>query len=114
MWAAFRRHVSYIWLPRASWRSARGSTVGFVALQFRERPNYATVEAWVPEMAVAETERYSGVASALFERAVSLARRRECHRLVLEGDPACDRPYTLGTAERVSEAGNCSSWSSRP
>ncbi len=102
--AAFRRHVAY--LNTASLLAEReGVPVGFLALHFRERLNYPTLEAWVPDLAVASHERNSGVASALFERAILLARGRSCHRLVLESDPGRERPYQLRTPETVAEAG---------
>lgn len=58
--------------------------VGFCSLHLRERLNFATREAWIPDLIVTEREHGQGVAVALFSRAIEIAKTRGCHRLTLE------------------------------
>jgi ribosomal protein S18 acetylase RimI-like enzyme len=57
---------------------------GVVSLWIRPRLNWTTPEAWIPDLYVAETHRRRGYARALLDACVGEARRRGCHRLVLE------------------------------
>jgi GNAT superfamily N-acetyltransferase len=61
-----------------------GAVVGFCSLHFRDRLNYTTPEAWVPDLIVTETARRQGAARALLEEAERLARERGCWLLSLE------------------------------
>lgn len=61
-----------------------GQAQGFISLEMRERLNWGTLEAWVPDFIVTEAARGTGVGHALFEAAVAIARDHECHRMTLE------------------------------
>jgi GNAT superfamily N-acetyltransferase len=61
-----------------------GTVVGFCSLHFRERLNWPTREAWVPDLIVAEDARRQGVGAALLEEAERRARARDCHAITLE------------------------------
>jgi ribosomal protein S18 acetylase RimI-like enzyme len=61
-----------------------GRLAGVASLWIRPRLNWATPEAWVPDLYVAEPFRRRGLAQALLDACVREARRRGCHRLVLE------------------------------
>jgi GNAT superfamily N-acetyltransferase len=58
--------------------------VGFCSLHFRERLNYTTPDAWVPDLIVTERARRSGAGRALLEEAERRARTRGCWMLTLE------------------------------
>jgi PhnO protein len=61
-----------------------GEVAGFVDLEFRQRLNFRTLQAWIPDLVVAETHRGKGVGAALMARAEELSRERECWSLTLE------------------------------
>ena len=61
-----------------------GQVVGFCSLHFRERLNFSTSEAWVPDLVVTESARRRGAASALLDEAERRARARDCGLLLLE------------------------------
>ncbi len=61
-----------------------GRVVGFVNVEFRERLNFFTPEAWIPELIVGEAARGKGVGAALLERCETAARERECWAIALE------------------------------
>ncbi|MEJ7652614.1 MAG: GNAT family N-acetyltransferase [Chloroflexia bacterium] len=87
--AVFARHISD---PSAASLIAEveGGAAGLISLHFRERLNHPTLEAWVPDLIVAEEYHGAGVGPALLRRAVELARERGCHRLTLES--GCSSP----------------------
>jgi GNAT superfamily N-acetyltransferase len=58
--------------------------VGFIDLDFRERLNFATPQAWVPDLVVAESSRSRGAGRALLAAAEECARERGCWSLTLE------------------------------
>jgi len=58
--------------------------VGVVSLWLRQRLNWTTVEAWIPDLFVAPEARRRGHARALLDACAGEARRHGCHRLVLE------------------------------
>jgi ribosomal protein S18 acetylase RimI-like enzyme len=57
---------------------------GVVALWIRPRLNWTTPEAWISDLCVDPGHRRQGIASALVDACVREARRRRCHRVVLE------------------------------
>ncbi len=82
-----------------------GQPVGFLSMHIRERLNHPTPEAWIPDLVVAEREHGSGAAKLLFERAVEIARRRGCHRLVLESGYSRKRAHRFYEREGMTDAG---------
>ena len=61
-----------------------GRVVAFCSLHFRERLNFATLEAWVPDLIVTEPARRRGIAAEILEEVERRARSRECHAIQLE------------------------------
>jgi GNAT superfamily N-acetyltransferase len=61
-----------------------GEVIAFCSLHFRERLNWPSLEAWVPDLYVAERARLKGVATAILEEVERRARSRECHAITLE------------------------------
>jgi GNAT superfamily N-acetyltransferase len=61
-----------------------GAFAGCASLWIRPRLNWATPEAWVPDLYVRPAFRRRGVASALVAACAEEARRRGCHALKLE------------------------------
>jgi GNAT superfamily N-acetyltransferase len=61
-----------------------GRVVGFINVEYRERLNYDTPQAWVPELIVSEAERSKGAGGALLRRAEELAKQRGCWSFTLE------------------------------
>ena len=58
--------------------------VAFCSLHFRERLNFATLEAWVPDLVVTESARRRGIAGEILGEVERRARSRECHAIQLE------------------------------
>jgi ribosomal protein S18 acetylase RimI-like enzyme len=61
-----------------------GEVAGAVSLWIQPRLNWTTPQAWVPDLYVDPAFRRRGAARALLDACVAEARRRGCHRLVLE------------------------------
>jgi ribosomal protein S18 acetylase RimI-like enzyme len=61
-----------------------GVPAGVASLWIRPRLNWTTPEAWVADLVVHPDYRRRGVASELVDACVREARRRKCHRVVLE------------------------------
>ncbi|MDP8962087.1 MAG: GNAT family N-acetyltransferase [Actinomycetota bacterium] len=61
-----------------------GVVVGFVDVEFRQRLNHSTRQAWIPDLVVEESHRGRGVGRALLARAEELARQRGCWGMALE------------------------------
>jgi PhnO protein len=61
-----------------------GKVVGFIALELRNRLNWSSLEAWIPDFIVAEAARGTGAGHALFEKATQIAHEHGCHRMILE------------------------------
>ena len=62
----------------------RGRVAGVASLWIRPRLNWVTPEAWVPDLYVEERFRRRGLARALLDACAREAKRRGCHRLVLD------------------------------
>jgi GNAT superfamily N-acetyltransferase len=58
--------------------------VGFVDVEFRQRLNFLSPQAWVPDLVVAERVRGQGVGRALLEAVEERARERGCWGMSLE------------------------------
>jgi ribosomal protein S18 acetylase RimI-like enzyme len=61
-----------------------GGVVGAASLWIQPRLNWTTPQAWIPDLYVEPAFRRRGAARALIDACVDEARRRGCHRLVLE------------------------------
>jgi ribosomal protein S18 acetylase RimI-like enzyme len=61
-----------------------GEVAGAVSLWIQPRLNWTTPQAWIPDLYVDPAFRRRGIARALLDASVDEARRRGCHRLVLE------------------------------
>jgi GNAT superfamily N-acetyltransferase len=82
-----------------------GEVVGFCSLHFRRRLNFATPEAWVPDLYVVEEARGRGIGLALLAEAERLARDRGCHRLTLESGYERDAAHRLYARFGMEDAG---------
>jgi len=78
--------------------------VGFVDLEFRARLNFATPQAWIPDLIVAEDERSAGVGHALLARCEELAAARHCWSLSLESASWRDRAHAFYRREGLTDA----------
>jgi GNAT superfamily N-acetyltransferase len=81
-----------------------GRVVGFVDLEFRVRLNFTTLQAWIPDLIVAEDERSIGVGHALLARCVELAAERGCWSLSLESANWRDRAHAFYRREGLTDA----------
>ncbi len=72
--------------------------IGFLSLVFREHLNFATPQAWIPDLIVTESARGMGAARALLEAAFAAAREAGCEFVRLESG------YGRTVAHRVYEA----------
>jgi GNAT superfamily N-acetyltransferase len=61
-----------------------GEAVGFLSLEFRERLNRTTLQAWIPDLIVTEAHRGTGAGKALLLHAFDMARHRGCWAVTLE------------------------------
>ena len=61
-----------------------GEIVGFCSLEFRDRLNRTTEQAWIPDLIVTEPARSTGAGRALLQAAFAVARERGCYELTLE------------------------------
>jgi len=61
-----------------------GEVAGVVSLWIQPRLNWTTPQGWIPDLYVDPAFRRRGAARALLDASVEEARRRGCHRLVLE------------------------------
>jgi GNAT superfamily N-acetyltransferase len=61
-----------------------GEVVAFCSLHFRQRLNWPTQEAWIPDLIVAPSARRAGIGRELHEEAERRAREHGCHALTLE------------------------------
>ena len=79
--------------------------VGFCSLHYRRRLNFATSEAWIPDLIVAEEARGRGAGLALLEEAERRAQARGCHRLTLESGHERRAAHRLYLRFGMEEAG---------
>jgi GNAT superfamily N-acetyltransferase len=82
-----------------------GRVVGFCSVHYRERLNHPTLEAWIPDLIVAEDVRSTGVGAALLAEAHRRARARGCHQLVLESAHFRTRAHAFYVREGMTDAG---------
>jgi GNAT superfamily N-acetyltransferase len=79
----FRDHLSYD-DALVLVAEEEGVVAGLATLWFRPRLNSTAPEAWLADLFVAPERRRRGLGRALVEACVAAARRRRCHRLVLQ------------------------------
>jgi GNAT superfamily N-acetyltransferase len=102
--ATYERHVRSH--RTGSLLAVRGDRpVGVLVLEFRERLNWATLEAWIPDLVVTASEHGRGVGPALLRRAIASARERGCHRLTLESGHHRQRAHRFYSREGMTDAG---------
>ncbi len=82
-----------------------GSVVGFIDMEFRQRLNFLSPQAWIPDVIVAETHRGSGVGKALLSRAEDAARERGCWGMTLESATWRTRAHAFYEREGWAETG---------
>jgi GNAT superfamily N-acetyltransferase len=80
--------------------------VGFVDLDFRQRLTFSALEAWIPDLIVAEGARGRGVGAALLGAAEERARERGCFGLKLESAMWRDRAHAFYVREGLQHTGN--------
>ena len=61
-----------------------GDVIGFVDVEFRQRLNFSTPQAWIPDLVVADRARRRGVGRALLDAAEERSRQRGCWGMTLE------------------------------
>lgn len=82
-----------------------GAVVGFCSLHFRPRLNFPTLEAWIPDLYVAEAVRGRGVGRELLAEAERRASARGCHRLTLESGHSRTAAHRLYARAGMDDAG---------
>jgi len=91
-----------------------GGVVGFCSLHFRDRLNFPTPDAWVPDLIVTAPARGQGAGRALLEEAERPARDRGCWQLTLESAHFRTEAHRLYAAVGMEELGKYSGSGSRP
>jgi GNAT superfamily N-acetyltransferase len=76
-----------------------------MALHFRDRLNYTTPEAWVPDLFVLESARDAGIERRLLDEAERRARERGCHQIVTESGYKRAEAHELFRTFRMRDAG---------
>ena len=80
-----------------------GRVVGFVNVEFRDRLNFQTQEAWIPELIVGEDARSKGVGAALLGKCEEVARARDCWSLSLESANWRERAHAFYLREGMED-----------
>jgi GNAT superfamily N-acetyltransferase len=81
------------------------AVIGFCSLHFRDRLNFPTPDAWVPDLIVTAHARRRGAARALLREAERLAYERGCWRLTLESGYERVEAHRLYEAVDMEDAG---------
>ncbi len=79
--------------------------IGFLSLELRDRLNWPSFEAWIPDFIVTQTVRGTGAGHALFAEAVAIAQAYQCHRLVLESGYAREVAHHFYEAHGMRNSG---------
>ncbi len=87
-----------------------GRVVGFMSIEFRDRLNWATPEAWIPDLIVTEPARGLGVGRALLDAGFREAVERKAHRVTLESGYNRQRAHAVYLAAGMTEAGKYFTW----
>jgi ribosomal protein S18 acetylase RimI-like enzyme len=72
-----------------------GGVVGFVDMEYRSRLNFASPQAWIPDLIVAKRARSLGAGKALLAACEERARTRGCFALSLESANWRDRAHAF-------------------
>ncbi len=81
-----------------------GRVVGFVDMDLRNRLNFTTPQAWIPDLIVAEGGRSAGVGAALLARAEEIARAEGCWSMSLESANWRERAHAFYAREGWTDA----------
>ena len=81
-----------------------GDVVGFIDLEFRQRLNFETPQAWVPDLVVAERSRSRGAGKALLAEAMERSRERGCWSLTLESASWRTRAHAFYEREELNNS----------
>jgi len=95
--AVYRRHIADP-KTRSLVVEVDGVVLGFLSLVFREHLNFASPQAWIPDLIVTESARGLGAARGLLEAAFAAAGEAGCEFVRLESG------YGRTVAHRVYEA----------
>ena len=95
--AVYRRHIADL-KAGSLVAEVDGLVIGFLSLVFREHLNFASPQAWIPDLIVTESVRGLGAARGLLEAAFAAAREAGCEFVRLESG------YGRTVAHRVYEA----------
>jgi GNAT superfamily N-acetyltransferase len=103
--AMFERHLADDRAAHLVAEDEDGVVVGFASLHFRDRLNFTTPDAWVPDLIVTQGARRRGAARALLEEAERLARERGCWALTLESGHQRREAHQLYAAFELADSG---------
>jgi GNAT superfamily N-acetyltransferase len=103
--AIFERHLDDPMAAHLVAYEGDGRVVGFCSLHYRERLNFATPDAWVPDLIVTAAARRAGAGWALLSEAERLARERGCWQLTLESANHRTDAHRLYLAFGMEDAG---------
>jgi GNAT superfamily N-acetyltransferase len=103
--AMFERHLRDEGAAHLVAEDDGGAVVGFCSLHFRDRLNYSTPDAWIPDLIVTQSARRRGAARALLEEAERLARERGCWMLTLESAHHRTEAHALYRAFGMTDSG---------
>lgn len=82
-----------------------GRVVGFLSLEFRDRLNRTSLQAWIPDLIVTAKYRGRGIGQALVEAAFALARERGCWGVTLESGYQRKEAHRLYLRAGMKDAG---------
>jgi GNAT superfamily N-acetyltransferase len=82
-----------------------GRIAGFLDMEFRDRLNFTSPQAWIPDLVVDEDTRGAGIGAALIERAEELARDRGCWSMALESATWRERAHAFYVRQGWQETG---------
>jgi GNAT superfamily N-acetyltransferase len=83
-----------------------GEVVGFISLEFRQRLNRVSLQAWIPDLVVAESHRGLRAGKALLMRAFEIARERNCWSVTLESGAHRKIAHQLYKTSGMREVGS--------
>lgn len=87
-----------------------GEVVGYVTVEYRDRLNYTTQEAWVADLVVTEAHRARGIGRVLMEAVFREAVTRKAHRVRLESGHHRERAHRFYVSLGMEDAGRFFVW----